>query len=169
MRWKQSISSPFLKVDLPFFNKANKTLGVRDFKKSEVTPFHSACVTSIEKIGIPRTNNLNDLYEDNGVDISPVNNLHGQRFNAAFGYLDPVRENGYLSIVGDALVDKINLRGNKACSVDAIINKKRINIILKKIHSKSKKLNIDPKITNRIWKNMILSYIDFEKRNFKKK
>ena len=33
----------------------------------------------------------------------------------------------------------------------------------------SKKLKIDPKITNRIWKNMILSYIDYEKRNFKKK
>ena len=28
---------------------------------------------------------------------------------------------------------------------------------------------IDPKITNRIWKNMIWSYIDFERRNFKKK
>ena len=50
-----------------------------------------------------------------------------------------------------------------------IVDKKRINLILKKINSKSKKLKIDPKITNRIWKNMILSYIDFEKRNFKKK
>ena len=50
-----------------------------------------------------------------------------------------------------------------------IVDKKRINLILKKIHLKSKKLKIDPKITNRIWKNMILSYIDFEKRNFKKK
>ena len=50
-----------------------------------------------------------------------------------------------------------------------IVDKKRINFILKKIYSKSKKLKIDPKITNRIWKNMILSYIDFEKRNFKKK
>ena len=50
-----------------------------------------------------------------------------------------------------------------------IVDKKRIDIILKKIRSKSKKLKIDPKITNRIWKNMILSYIDFEKRNFKKK
>ena len=49
-----------------------------------------------------------------------------------------------------------------------IVDKKRINFILKKIQSKSKKLNIDPKITNRIWKNMILSYIDYEKRNFKK-
>ena len=50
-----------------------------------------------------------------------------------------------------------------------IVDKTRINFILKKIHLKSKKLNIDPKITNRIWKNMILSYIDYEKRNFKKK
>ena len=50
-----------------------------------------------------------------------------------------------------------------------IVDKKRINFILKKINLKSKKLKIDPKITNRIWKNMILSYIDYEKRNFKKK
>ena len=33
----------------------------------------------------------------------------------------------------------------------------------------SLKKNIDPKITRRIWKNIIWSYIDFEKRNFKKK
>ena len=50
-----------------------------------------------------------------------------------------------------------------------IVDKRRINFILKKIQSKSKKLKIDPKIINRIWKNMILSYIDYEKRNFKKK
>ncbi len=50
-----------------------------------------------------------------------------------------------------------------------IIDKKRINFILRKIYGKSKKLKIDPKITNRIWKNMIWSYIDYEKRNFKKK
>ncbi len=50
-----------------------------------------------------------------------------------------------------------------------IVDKKRINFILEKIKEKSKKLNIDPKITNRIWKNMIWSYIDYERRNFKKK
>ena len=49
-----------------------------------------------------------------------------------------------------------------------IVDKKRIEFILKKIHKKSKKLNIDTKITNRIWKNMIWSYIDYEKRKFKK-
>jgi chorismate mutase len=50
-----------------------------------------------------------------------------------------------------------------------IVDKKRINYILKKIKKKSIQSQIDPKITNRIWKNMIWSYIDFERRNFKKK
>ena len=50
-----------------------------------------------------------------------------------------------------------------------IIDNKRIKIILKNIRKKSLKNNIDPRITNRIWKNMIWSYIDFERRNFKKK
>ena len=50
-----------------------------------------------------------------------------------------------------------------------IIDRKRISFILRKINFKSKKLKIDPRITHRIWKNMILSFIDYEKRNFKKK
>ena len=50
-----------------------------------------------------------------------------------------------------------------------IVDKKRIATILKKIKKESLKRNIDPRITKRIWKNMILSYIDFEKRNFKKR
>ena len=50
-----------------------------------------------------------------------------------------------------------------------IVDKKRIKKILDNIKKKSLKNKIDPKITNRIWKNMIWSYIDYERRNFKKK
>ncbi len=50
-----------------------------------------------------------------------------------------------------------------------IIDHKRIQTILRNVRKKSIKNKIDPKITNRIWKNMIWSYIDFERRNFKKK
>ena len=49
-----------------------------------------------------------------------------------------------------------------------IVDHKRINKILKEIRKKSIINNIDPKITKRIWLNMIYAYIDFEKRNFKK-
>ena len=50
-----------------------------------------------------------------------------------------------------------------------IVDQKRIKLILNNIKKKSLRNNIDPKITNKIWKNMIFAYIDFEKRNFKKK
>ena len=50
-----------------------------------------------------------------------------------------------------------------------IVDKNRISAILKNIKKKSIKNNIDTKITNRIWKNMIWAYIDYERRKFKKK
>ena len=65
------------------------------------------------------------------------------------------------NLVNDVLKVKIHKK--------EIIDQKRINFILKKIKEKSIQLNIDTKITNRIWKNMIWSFIDYEKRNFKKK
>ena len=49
-----------------------------------------------------------------------------------------------------------------------LLIKKELKVILRNIRSKSIKNNIDPKITNKIWKNMISAYIDYEKRNFKK-
>ena len=65
------------------------------------------------------------------------------------------------NLVNDVLKVKIHKK--------EIIDQKRIDFILKKIKKKSIQLRIDPKITNRIWKNMIWSFIDYEKRNFKKK
>ena len=50
-----------------------------------------------------------------------------------------------------------------------IIDNKRIRLILSQIKKKSINNNIDPKITRRIWINMIRAYIDYERRNFKKK
>ena len=50
-----------------------------------------------------------------------------------------------------------------------IVDQRRIKLILKNIKKKSIQNKIDPEITNRIWKNMIWSYIDYEKRNFKKR
>ena len=50
-----------------------------------------------------------------------------------------------------------------------IVDKKRINVILKNISKKSKIKKIDPKISYKIWKSMIKAFIDYEFRNFKKK
>ncbi|WP_440932002.1 chorismate mutase [Candidatus Pelagibacter sp.] len=50
-----------------------------------------------------------------------------------------------------------------------IVDQKRIKIILAKIRKKSLQQKIDPSITSRIWKNMIWSYINYERKNFNKK
>ena len=50
-----------------------------------------------------------------------------------------------------------------------IIDKRRNSEILKRIRNRSIKYGIDPKITKRIWQSMIWSYVDFQRRNFKKK
>ena len=65
------------------------------------------------------------------------------------------------SLVNEVLKVKIHKK--------EIIDQKRINFILKKIKKKSIQYKIDPKITKRIWRNMIWSFIDYEKRNFRKK
>ena len=77
-------------------------------------------------------------------------------------------DNSFLKLIKKRtnLVDRV--LKNKKYKKD-IVDKKRIKIILNSIRKKSLKNQIDPKITNRIWKNMIWSYIDFERRNFKKK
>ena len=50
-----------------------------------------------------------------------------------------------------------------------IVDYKRINEILFKLKRKSIQNKIDPKITKRIWKSIIYSYVDFQRRNFKNK
>ena len=50
-----------------------------------------------------------------------------------------------------------------------IIDHKRNKEILYKLRRKSILNKVDPKITKKIWKSIIYSYIDFQRRNFKKK
>ena len=88
--------------------------------------------------------------------------------------LNQLRKN--LDKLDNKLINLIKIRKNLVNEVikqknfkKEIIDKKRIKIILSRIKKKSINKGIDPKITNRIWKNMIWSFIDYEKRIFKKK
>ena len=88
--------------------------------------------------------------------------------------LNQIRKN--LDKLDNKLINLIKVRKNLVDKVikqkqfkKEIIDKKRIKIILSRIKKKSINKGIDPKITNRIWKNMIWSFIDYEKKVFKKK
>ena len=76
----------------------------------------------------------------------------------------------------DKLLNLIKIRTNLVNGVlkqkkykNKIIDKARIKEVLTLIKKKSISRKIDPKITKKIWRNIIRAYIDFEKRNFKKK
>ncbi len=93
--------------------------------------------------------------------------LKKKKLNKIRSHLDKL-DNTLIKIIKKRtyLVKKVLMLKEKKSE---IVDKKRIRIILRNIKNKSLKNNIDPQITNKIWKNMISAYIDFEKRNFKKK
>ena len=72
-----------------------------------------------------------------------------------------------LNIKGKRILLRVDL--NVPINDGSITETSRIKKILSNIRTKSIQNNIDPKITKRIWLNMIKAYIDFERRNFKKK
>ncbi len=96
--------------------------------------------------------------------MSPLNKKKLSKIRLELDKLD----NSLIKIIKirTKLVKKVlALKENK----NQIVDQNRIKAILKNIKKKSLKNNIDPKITHKIWRNMILAYIDYEKRNFKRK
>ncbi len=77
-------------------------------------------------------------------------------------------DNKFLNLIAKRtkIVEKILLLKN---SKKQIVDKRRTLLVLKNIKKKSIKRKIDPKITNKIWKSMIESYVDFQRRRFRKK
>tara|TARA_A100001015_G_C14441102_1_gene500495 strand:+ start:36 stop:332 length:297 start_codon:yes stop_codon:yes gene_type:complete len=81
-----------------------------------------------------------------------------------------------LDLIDDKFLNLLKIRSDYVKEVlclkefkKEIIDRKRINLILKNIKRKSIIKKIDPKISNRIWKNMIYAFIEFEYNNFKKR
>jgi choline dehydrogenase len=117
-----SMGNPGWSTDdlLPFFKLANETLKVKRISSSEVTPWQQACLDAATTIGIPQVADLNDLDEDIGISTSPVNILDGVRWNTSFAYLDPLRGNDRLTILGQMQVDRLRLEGNRVTALEVI-------------------------------------------------
>ncbi|HKY55454.1 MAG TPA: GMC family oxidoreductase [Anaerolineales bacterium] len=105
---------------LPFFKLASESLRVKRISSSEITPWQQACLDTAPKIGIPQVDDLNNLDEDIGMSTSPVNIVDGVRWNTAFAYLDMLRGNDCLSILGHTQVDRLRLEGNRVIAIEAI-------------------------------------------------
>ena len=102
---------------LPYFERASSRLRVRHYAAEEVNPFHRACLDAAAAIGIPMATDLNDLDADEGMAPSPVNIADGIRWNAAFAYLDPVRDRPNLTVAGKCTVDRLVIDRNRVTKV----------------------------------------------------
>jgi len=117
----------------PAFARAREALRVRIPDESELNPFQASFLEGTVAAGFPRVENLDVPDLVNGVAPAPFNIHNGTRWSSALGYLDPVRGNANLTIVGDTLVDRVVLDGGRAIAVEAIINGKRTRIEASKI------------------------------------
>lgn len=102
---------------LPYFRRASQQLRVRIFGPEEMTPFHGGFIDAAAAVGIPRVADLNDVDEDEGVGANPANIDDGVRWNTSIAYLDRVRGRRGLTVLGDALVDRVALEGGRCRGV----------------------------------------------------
>jgi choline dehydrogenase len=103
---------------LPLFDSAWERFRVRPVGTDDLTPFQAACTDGLVAAGIPAVDDFNDLDEELGVAPFPINiDSQGRRINSAFAYLDPVREKGNLTVVGNATGERVLLEGSRAVGV----------------------------------------------------
>jgi choline dehydrogenase len=105
---------------LPLLHEVSDRMAVRPGEDAELGPYHRAVLEASEAYGVPRVADLNDLDADLGVGPFPANIRDGIRWNAAFAYLDPVRDAPNLAVLGDAIVDRVELRPGGSLRVHAL-------------------------------------------------
>lgn len=98
----------------PYLRSAERTIGTRPLDGEEVGPWARAVLDAAPDAGIPRLQDFNDLSSPLGAAHIPVNVQAFARWNTAFAYLDAARGRENLTVIGDALVDRVLLEGRRA-------------------------------------------------------
>jgi choline dehydrogenase len=106
----------------PLFARSSERLRLRRFSAEEIQPFQRGFLEAAVAAGIPRTDDLHDLDGGIGCGSEPMNVVDGVRWNAAFGYLDPVRDRRELTIVPEAAVDRVLIANGQAFGVRARVD-----------------------------------------------
>lgn len=113
--WSASAMQPFLRT-------AADRMRLREYGPDEIQPFHAAFLDSCAQAGIPRRDDFLDLDGGVAAGVAPVNAAGTVRVNSAFAYLDPVRHEPLLTIVGDALVRRVTFSALRATGVEYLVD-----------------------------------------------
>ena len=115
----------------PFIRRAQETMAPQPvfYSRDDFSPWFGATVDAADELGLPFLGDVNEPASGVGVGTGPFNIAEGVRWNAAFAYLDPARRRANLTIMGDALADRVVLDGDRAVAVatnDGIVEGERI-------------------------------------------
>jgi choline dehydrogenase len=89
----------------PFLGRAREALGTAPANTEHPAPFHLAFIEAAHAVGLADAAPF------------PANVVGGRRWNAALAYLEPARGRPNLEIVGDTLVDRVELDGSRATGI----------------------------------------------------
>lgn len=88
----------------PIYDEVVRRMRVRAYEPHEAGPFHARCLQAATDLGWPIASDLCDLDAGASFGLETVNVVGSTRWNAAFAYVDPVRDR--LRVLDDALVDR---------------------------------------------------------------
>ncbi len=113
------LAGPFWQADsfLGDFEAVETALRVRTYLDEELTPFQQDVRDAALALGIPVSENINDIDEGPGVSVCPVNKRGGVRWNAAFAFVDPVRHRPNFSIVDHFHATELIWSGERVAGV----------------------------------------------------
>jgi choline dehydrogenase len=102
---------------LPLFAEASLKMRVRRFRDDEITPLHRSFIEAGVAMGLPEIDDLESLDGLPSVCAEPSNSPEGIRWNAAFAYLDPVRDRPELQIRGNARAARVEFEAGRAVGI----------------------------------------------------
>ncbi|WP_329057923.1 GMC family oxidoreductase [Amycolatopsis sp. NBC_01480] len=108
--WESATVEPLLKW-------VHERFRVRRYRTDELTVPQAAFVDAGLAAGLPFADDLDDLDAATGIGPMPVNIVEGTRWNAAFAFLDPVREHANLTIAAGVTVSRLLVEHGVAVGV----------------------------------------------------
>jgi choline dehydrogenase len=103
----------------PHLERARVELRTAPSNTETPTRFQAAVIEAAQAAGFPLLPDVNDPSRAIGVAPFPANVVGGQRWNAAFAYIDPARPRPNLTIEADTLVDRVEIADGSPTGVVA--------------------------------------------------
>jgi choline dehydrogenase len=92
-------------------------LRVRPVDAAELSPYQRAVRDAALGLGVPPSRDINDLEEDEGVSLCPVNKRGAVRWNAAFAFVDDLRSNPRLEVIDRTDIHALHIESGVVRSV----------------------------------------------------